>query len=139
MKIVLTSFRDAHNWKGISCSIARWQPSWSSMPEFPVDVKPVLDGRKLGDWISPAEYKKQYEKLLKRREQQLIDFLCRIESDEPLILCCWCNLDRPNKWDKNKLYCHRILLGWWIEENFQYARVIYADGAERPIWEKTKK
>lgn len=136
MKIVLTSFRDAHNWKGASCSIARWQPEWSLMPEFPVDVKPILEGRKLGDWVNPTEYRKQYEKILQRREQQLIDFLCKIENDETLILCCWCNLDRPNKWDKSKLYCHRILLGYWIEERFQYAIVKYADGAEKPIWEK---
>ena len=139
MKIVLTSFRDVRNWKGTSCSIARWQPDWSSMPEFPVDVTPVFEGRKLGDWISPTEYRKQYEKVLARREQQLIDFFSRIENDETLILCCWCNLDRPNKWDSSKLYCHRVLLGYWIEEYFQYARVIYADGGKKPIWEKTKK
>jgi len=133
MRIVLTSFRDAKNWKGTACSIARWQPSWSSMPEFPVDIKPVLNGQKLGTWMQPEEYKTKYMQVLKREETKLLDFFGMIENDETLILCCWCTLDRQPQF-KGKLFCHRILLGWWIEEHFKYAIVKYTDGAEKPIW-----
>ena len=135
MKIVLTSFRDARNWRGTSCSIARWQPSWSEMPEFPVDVKPVLNRQTLGEWMNPEEYRRKYEQVLKRTEEKLVDFFCKIEEDEPLILCCWCTLERQKKYE-GKLFCHRILLGWWIEENFKFARVIYSDGAETPGWKR---
>ena len=132
MKIVLTSFRDANNWRGWQCSIARWQPDWSTMPEFPVDVKPIFNGRKLGEWLSPDFYRKIYETKLYTKEQELIDFFSKIETDEPIVLCCWCTLERQKS---EKLFCHRILLGWWIEEYFKYAQVIYTDGAEKPIWQ----
>ncbi len=135
MRIVLTSFRDAKNWKGLACSIARWQPSWSEMPEFPVDVKPIYHHRNLTEYMSPEEYRKKYEEILKGKEQELIDFLCKIENDATLVLCCWCNLERQKS---EKLFCHRILLGWWIEEHFKFAIVKYADGAEKPIWERRK-
>jgi len=137
MKIILTSFRDAQNWKGTSSSIARWQPSWSNMPEFPVDVKPILNGQILGTWMEPEEYRRKYEKILERQTDKLLDFFSRVENDETLVLCCWCNLDRQKQF-KGKLFCHRILLGWWIEDHFQYAIVKYADGAENPIWGRNK-
>jgi len=137
MKIVLTSFRDAKDWKGTSCSIARWQPEWSEMPEFPVDIKPIYNGQVLTEKMSPEEYRIKYEKVLENKEGELLDFLCRIESDETLILCCWCNLERQPQFS-GKLFCHRILLGWWIEEHFKFAIVKYADGAEKPIWERRK-
>jgi hypothetical protein len=133
MNIILTSFRDSNNWKGTKCSIARWQPDWSNMPEFPVNVKPVLDGKVLGDWLIPSEYRTKYNIILKRKESELIDFFSKFETDEPLILCCWCTLERQHR---NRLLCHRILLGYWIEEHFNYARVIYADGADKSIWQR---
>ena len=85
--------------------------------------------------MKPVEYKRKYNLILKEKEDKLIDFFSRIESDEPIILCCWCTLDRQPQF-KGKLFCHRILLGWWIEEHFKYAMVKYADGAESPIWKK---
>jgi len=137
MKIILTSFRDAKNWKGTPCSIARWQPEWSDMPEFPVDVKPFLNGKALGEWLHQEEYRRKYEEVLKNKENELIDFFCKVENDETLILCCWCNLERQKKYN-GKLYCHRILLGYWIEEHFKFVIVKYSDGAENPIWERRK-
>jgi len=136
LKIVLTSFRDTNNWQGLKCSIARWQPDWSELPEFPINIKPILDGKVLGDWLPPNEYRKKYETILKRKENELLNFFDNIETDEPIILCCWCTLERQKR---DKLLCHRILLGYWIEEHFNYAKVIYADGAEKPIWEKENK
>lgn len=143
MKIILTSFRDAINWKGIKCSIARWQPEWSDIPEFPINVKPIYPqylkqsgvtlNQVLTEKMSPVEYRTKYEEILKIRHNELVDFFSKIESDEDLILCCWCTLERQPQFG-GKLFCHRILLGYWIEENFKYFRVIYADGANKPIW-----
>src|SRR3990172_2128060 len=126
MKIVLTSFRDAKDWKGTKCSIARWQPDWSNIPDFPIDVKPVYNGQKMGEWMDPEEYRKKYEEILWRKRIQLLEFFDRVENDETLVLCCWCTLDRQKQFN-GKLFCHRILLGWWIEEHFNYAIVKYAD------------
>lgn len=133
MKIVLTSFRDARNWTGTACSIARWQPDWSQMPEFPVDIKPYYKGIPLNEKMRPEYYREKYEQILSKQNLKLIDFLSSIENDETLVLCCWCNLERQKS---DKLLCHRILLGYWIEEHFKYAVVKYADGAENPIWQK---
>jgi len=83
--------------------------------------------------MQPEEYKTKYMQVLKREETKLLDFFGMIENDETLILCCWCTLDRQPQF-KGKLFCHRILLGWWIEEHFKYAIVKYTDGAEKPIW-----
>lgn len=135
MRIVLTSFRDARNWKGTACSIARWQPAWSEMPEFPVNIKPIYRGRNLTEHMSPEYYREKYEEILEAETNELLDFFSRIENDETLILCCWCNLERQKQFN-GKLFCHRILLGWWIEEHFKFAIVKYSDGAESPIWEK---
>lgn len=133
MIIVLTSFRDAKNWKGTKCSIARWQPTWSDMPEFPINIKPILDGKILGDWMGPVGFRNKYEQVLKNKELELIKFFSYVEDYEPLVFCCWCTLDRQLT---DELLCHRILFGWWIEDHFNYFKVIYADGAEKPIWKR---
>ena len=148
MRIILTSFRDANNWKGHKCSIARWQPEYSEMPDFPVNSKPILQhtfgqgqnrtirSEILTERMLPKEYRARYEEILRRKHDELIDFFSKIETtDEDLILCCWCNLDRQPQF-RGKLFCHRILLGYWIEENFKYFRVIYTDGAENPVWKR---
>ena len=135
MRVVLTSFRDAKNWRGTSCSIARWQPDWSTMPEFPVNIKPIWERTVLNEYMRPAHYRAMYEKILDAKKYKLIELFSMVEQNETLVLCCWCNPDRQKRKD-GKLFCHRILLGWWIEEYFQYARVIYADGAEKPIWKR---
>jgi len=134
VKIVLTSFRDAKNWKGVSCSIARYPPRNSDMPDFPVDVRPIYDGQILTEWMKPDNYRLKYEYVLNQRADKLLDLLCRIE-DETLVLCCWCTPDRQTQF-LGKLFCHRILLGWWIEEHFKFAVVKYGDGADKSIWKR---
>ncbi len=136
MRIVLTSFRDAKNWKGTTCSIARWQPNWSEMPEFPVNIKPIYHGKPMVHLL-PEDFRVKYEEILKNKEEELIEFFSRMENDETLVLCCWCNMDRQKGYEK--LYCHRILLGYWIEEHFKFAIVKYSDGAEKPIWRRNDK
>lgn len=133
--VILTSFRDAKNLNGTKCSIARWQPIWSDMPEFPLDIKPIYNGKTLGEWNGKDLFRQNYEKILKNKEKDLINLFCNVNSElsGPIVLCCWCTLDRQKS---EKLFCHRILVGYWIEEHFPYARVIYADGAEKPIWNK---
>lgn len=136
MKIVLTSFRDAKNWKGTKCSIARWQPEWSNTPNFPIDVSPVWMGKSLGIWTGENEFRRKYELILKSKEEELIRFFSMIETDEPMILCCWCHLDMKKQNFNGKLFCHRILFGYWIERHFSYALVKYSDGAGSSIWER---
>ena len=138
MKIVLTSFRDARNWKGTSCSIAKYPPKNSDMPDFLVDVKPVYKGQNLSPYMNPENFRLKYEWILEQQRVKLIDLLCRID-DETLVLCCWCNIESQFKKFPQfgyKLFCHRILLGYWVERNFPYTIVKYSDGAENPIWKR---
>ena len=74
MRIILTSFRDAKSWLGTTCSIARWQPDWSEMPEFPVDIKPIQKISSsllvLGEWMKPEEYRRRYNLILLAQEEK---------------------------------------------------------------------
>lgn len=135
LQVVLTSFFDAKYLNGTKISIARYQPDWSTMPEFPVNIKPILDGKILGDWLNPEVFRFKYEQVLKREENNLINLFDNIEEEERLILCCWCTPERQKQFH-GKLFCHRILLGWWIEEHYKYINVKYEDGANNPIWKR---
>ena len=134
MDIILTSFRDAKNWKGSKFSIARWQPLGLHYPSFPIPIAPYYKGRPMVH-LEPDDFRNKYEDILKSKEPELIGFFSSHTYAPPLVLLCWCNLDRQR--DHNKLYCHRILLGYWIERHFPSINVIYADGAEKPLWEKS--
>jgi hypothetical protein len=137
LQIILTSFFNAKSWDGTKISIARYQPDWSTMPEFPVNIKPILGGKTLGDWLSPNVFRFKYEEVLKIEENNLLNLFDNIEDDKPLILCCWCNPNQARQKQFNgKLFCHRILLGYWIEEHYNSAIVKYEDGAENPIWKR---
>lgn len=105
------------------------------MPDFPVDIRPIYNGKTIGEWMDKNVFKSCYEKIIKSKENDLISFFNRLPIDVQLVLCCWCNLDsdRQKKF-KGKLFCHRILVGWWIEENFPYTKVIYADGSDKTVW-----
>lgn len=132
MEIVLTSFRDAKNWPGTKYSIARFQPYDMHYMKFPLPVAPILDGRPLRH-LTPEQYKPLYESILNTYESLLVRYFAE-SNEKQLVLLCWCNPDRQK--GHNKLYCHRILLGYWIEKHFPNFSVIYADGAENPVWQK---
>lgn len=134
--IILTSFRDAPNHKCTKYSIARWQPRNCSYPELKSLAPLYPDGKAIRN-LSPDEYRIAYEKYVlsssnaKRQLQAVIDL---INNGESICLMCWCNLSRQSEYDK--LFCHRILVGWFIEKTFPQVEVIYADGAQTPVWEK---
>lgn len=128
--VVLTSFRDAPKIPdvGEKYSIARWQPKGCNYPRFPVAIQPYFERH-----LSPPDYQVKYEALLKRNYDDLYAFFSTLCPQETMTLLCWCNLDRQKGYDK--LYCHRILVGYWIEKNFPSYTVVYRDGAENPVWE----
>ena len=132
MKVILTSFRDAENWSGTKYSIARWKPGWFPHPTFPVPLAPFHKGKAMKH-LAPDEYRTKYEEILERERWNLIDYLSSpARQDLQLVLVCWCNLARQEGYDK--LFCHRILVGYWIERNLPDIEVVYADGAENPVW-----
>ena len=150
MKIILTSFRDALKREGDIYSIARWQPgNFPQRPMFPVDLRPITSGGRPMTHMTPLAFRKIYWRLLNGQGQALLQYLhtrylADQESPVPdLVLCCWCNLDRQEGYDK--LYCHRILVGYWIEKHFieiqrknssHPCEIEYDDGAQNPIWTK---
>jgi len=138
MKVTLTSFRDAKNWPHCDqYSIARWQPrnmgrTWPTIPEL---AARDLSGKSLKH-LEPDEFRIKYEDRLANKEVDIVlrMLLARHTSDRDIALLCWCNPARQKGYEK--LCCHRILVGRWIEEHYPGIQVIYADGAENPVWPK---
>lgn len=137
MKIILTSFRDAKNHEGAPYSIARWKPShFSWIPQLPVNLLPLYNGIPLKD-LEPHVFRRYYEKILEGSVKDMDSYLKQVcEETDSLVLCCWCHPERQK--GRDKLFCHRILVGYWIERHWPEIEVIYADGAENPVWERDK-
>lgn len=133
MRVILTSFRDADNWKGAKYSVARWQPKEYHFMRFPVAVQPVWKGKPMVH-LHPDEFRVLYETILGEHTDELKAWFNSRNPADEIVLLCWCYPERQPKYDK--LYCHRILLGYWIEKNFPLIEVVYADGADNPIWER---
>lgn len=132
-KVILTSFRDGSNWKGTHYSIARWAPTWTNYMQFPVKIAPYLHGKAIKNLV-PDAYRLLYEEVLRYQADELKRFFLAQPSDSTAVLMCWCNPDRQKEY--KKLFCHRILVGFWLEVNCPWIEVLYADGAENPIWER---
>ena len=137
--IILTSFRDAKNYEGSNTykySISRWQPRNLGFPELKSLAPFYKDGRPIKS-LPPNEYRKVYESEVlsnpsaKRQLQAIINLMNEGESS---LLMCWCNMSRQEEY--SELFCHRILVGWFIEENFSDIDVVYEDGAQNPVWDK---
>lgn len=115
-------------------SIARWQPKGCNFPtlnylapykSFGIPIK----------GIQPNEYRMQYEHYVlsdSAIQHTLRKFILSMNDDESVAFMCWCNPSRQSTHEK--LFCHRILVGYWIEENIPGVEVIYEDGADNPIW-----
>jgi len=138
--IILTSFRDGKNYDNVGhykYSISRWQPKASKYQELRSLAPFYPDGRAIKG-ISPDQYRAAYEENVlsnpnvKRQIQAVLDLMA---AGETAVLMCWCNLSRQEEY--SKLFCHRILVGYYIEKNFPQIKVVYADGAQVPVWEKT--
>lgn len=134
MKVVLTSFWDAKNWQGKKYYISRTQPSGFVYNTFPVDLRPIINNRAMVH-LEPDDFRDKYMKILADRTTELIDFFSLMYRDDEVVLLCWCNMVRQRQYEK--LYCHRILVGYWLENVFgDELSVVYADGAENPVWER---
>ena len=132
-RVVLTSFRDAENWDGPKWSTARFQPKDCSYPQLPFLAPWDPDTHKKMVHLEPDVFREKYERLLTKKRFFIWQFIStRIE--EEIVLLCWCHPDRQKKYDK--LYCHTILLGHYLEETFPTLEIVYADGRDKPLWER---
>ncbi len=136
-KVILTSFRDAKNHHCTKFSIARWQPKGYSYPELKRLAPYYQDGRPIKG-ISPYEFRIAYETNVLTQDSataQLVSVIASMGYNETIALLCWCNPSRqpPPK----KLMCHRILVGYWIENHCSDVEVVYLDGAENSVWSRT--
>ncbi len=137
-KVILTSFREAKNHDCIKFSIARWQPKGYKYPElrwlmpYYADGKPIIG-------IPPDEHRLAYESSVLTPDNtvaQLVGLISSTEDEETVAFLCWCNpLRQP---PPKKLMCHRILVGYWIEDHYPDIEVVYLDGAENPVWGKRR-
>lgn len=132
LKIILTSFRDRHRWEGAKYSVARWNPSDArTIPRLEY-LAPVWAGQPMRH-LTPEEFRTKYELILERVSPKFLEFIKEFDGKE-LVLLCWCNPTRQRGY--SKLYCHRILIGYEVEKQLPAVEVVYADGAENPIWER---
>ena len=133
-KVVLTSFRDADKWDSSAWSVARWQPSdcgYFSLPFFaPWDP----DTNRGMVHLEPDVFKEKYERVLDLHHLSIVRFVKNVAHLEQVVLLCWCHPDRQRDYDK--LYCHTILIGHYLEKHFPELKVVYADGRESPLWER---
>jgi hypothetical protein len=82
---------------------------WAKVDAYLTNIAPTWDMVKLTD---QGVYRKTY---IERLEMVGVDAIRRsledIVSDKPLVLLCYENLQKPDKW------CHRTIFAeWWKEE-----------------------
>lgn len=132
-KVVLTSFRDADNWEGPKWSIARWQPKGNKYPQLPFLAPWDPDTGAKMVHLQPDDFRDKYDRLMLKKRFEIWQFITQ-RGDEQVVFLCWCNPDRQKGFDK--LYCHSILTGYYLEEVFPELEIIYADGRDKPLWER---
>jgi len=137
MKIILTSFRDAKNYLGsFPFSIARSQPKGFMFPSLRAFAPVRKDGSDIKH-LPPDQYRSEYEIAVLSSEETLRHVTNTLSEKfkryDTILLCCWCNPTRQDKYEK--LMCHRILVGYWLEKHTDF-EILFADGAENPIWER---
>lgn len=137
-RIILTSFRDAKNHECVKYSIARWQPRGCTYPALGKLAPFFPTGRPITG-LDPEPYRYEYEKNVLNSEEaqrQLRGVIDSMNDGDTIALLCWCNLSRQREYPK--LMCHRVLVGFWIENNLPGVEVIYLDGADNPVWSNQK-
>lgn len=132
MNIYLQSFFSEP--KGYPFSVSRWQPrgyNYYSLDFFkPIDRfgNPIKE-------VKPEVYIEYYSYVLIRNYKEIKDWLDKVyKKGEDISLLCWCNKERQKKY--NKLYCHTILIGYFLEKikGNKNINIIYLDGRDNPIW-----
>ena len=137
-RVLLTSFRDAKNHDCFKYSIARWQPKGYTFPVLD-HLAPLYPSGRAITMLEPEPYRYKYEASVLSKEaaqEQLCDIIRAMNENDTIALLCWCNPSRQG--EHNKLMCHRILVGFWIEKNIPDVEVVYLDGAENTVWSRTQ-
>jgi len=105
-------------------------PELRRLAPYYADGKPIKN-------IPADEYRVAYEMSVLLQDTataELASVVGSMKADETMAMLCWCNLSRQKA--HQKLMCHRILVGYWIEEHAPDVVVVYRDGAENPVWER---
>jgi hypothetical protein len=132
--IILTRFRDAVRLNCNKYSVSRWQPKNTQYPELKALAPKYPDGTPIKD-LPPEAYKNDYIKYVlsnPKAHEQLSAVINMLDDGESAALLCWCNLARQSEY--SELFCHRILIGYYIMKHFPEVNVVFADGAEVPVW-----
>ncbi len=137
LSVIMTSFDRAEQHTGPKLSVARWQPEGFDYKELmwlaPKDIDTGEDLKHL----EPSVFREKYENILDHWSWATREFFIATLGNlsvTQLTFCCWCNFRRQAKYEK--LYCHTILLGWWLEEHIEGVEVIYLEGRDRPVWDR---
>ena len=108
-------------------SIARYRPSWATVPEYP-QLAPtlyLLNAYKEGN-ISIEEYEEMYrKKVLSVLDPRQV----AIELDGKVLLC----------WEITELFCHRKIVSKWFTEKLRIAvpEVVYRKNMQlKPVKHK---
>ncbi len=122
--------------RGPRFSIARWAPTVWSGDRHTLAWLGARDaeGAPLRH-LSPDLFRVRYMGyLLLTKYEELAAWLNSLDPEKDMTLCCWCTLERQRP--HPKLFCHRILVGYLIEEYRPDVPVSYVGGAQQPVWEK---
>lgn len=133
-RVVLTSFEDSRYHGGRKYSVARWQPKGYKYHELPFLAPFDVQTGKALVHLEPVVYRQKYEQVLLQAREPLRAFVGNCPEVE-VVFCCWCDPGRQAGYEK--LYCHTILIGYLLEEMFPALEIEYADGRDKPIWERT--
>ncbi len=118
--------------RGIPFSVARWQPKGYSYHTIALFVPYDEYGNAIRK-IPPVEYLHKYCGVLKRNFDNINNLVTALKNDgRDFTFCCWCNRARQMQYDK--LFCHTILIGYFIEKFFSGIEVVYWDGRDNPVW-----
>ena len=83
--------------------------------------------------LAPDDFRETYERVLDNNGDEIAAFFGRVKRQQ-IVLVCWCEFVR--QWHRDRLYCHTILVGYYLEVHYPELEVIYADGRDKSIWEK---
>lgn len=128
--IYLTSFFGPG--EGPRISIVRWAPKGFTGDRETLAWLGARDrfGHPLRH-LEPGVFMRRYYEYLETQVEKLLAWLESLD-DSDKCLCCWCTPERQPC--HPTLYCHRILVGYVIEEARPDLPLAYVGGAENPVW-----
>lgn len=133
MKVILTNFFDKDILGTLKreniFSIARWSPVRGVQYKKLSFLAPESDGQAIRG-LSPEKFLPEYAKVLRSNLKKITNFFCSSEVvADNLALLCWCRKGRQS--DYEHIMCHRILVGWYLDEYFPTLDVVYTGDIEK--------